>query len=137
MLVKQSALRLAFYNNRPSLIVIVTKLAENFTKNNSKYIMKRVILSIKNKKLFGLWVRLLCKRIQLISVKTHQMKKVQTHRYSLKYKKLKMQIGQFWFVVNFFLWKINRLFLIRDAKFKMNQEKKSVEFKFFFRRNWK
>jgi hypothetical protein len=43
--------------NRPKtqiVIVIVSKLAENFTKNNSKYIMKCVILSLKNKILFGL-----------------------------------------------------------------------------------
>jgi hypothetical protein len=52
------------------------------------------------------------------------MKKVQTHRNNLKYKKLNMQIGQLWSVVNFFLSKINRLFLIRDAKFKMNQKNK-------------
>jgi hypothetical protein len=46
-----------FYNKGTKtqiLIVIVTKLAENFTKNNSKYIMKFFILSLKNKKLFGL-----------------------------------------------------------------------------------
>jgi hypothetical protein len=46
-----------FYNNRPKtqiVIVIVSKLAENFTKNKSKYIMKCVILSLKNKNLFGL-----------------------------------------------------------------------------------
>jgi hypothetical protein len=49
------------------------------------------------------------------------MKKVQTHRYSLKYKKLTMQIGQV--CVKFFLLKINRLFLIRDAKFEMNKKK--------------
>jgi hypothetical protein len=41
-------------------------------------------------------------RFQLISVKTHQMKKIQTHRYSLKNKKLNMQVGQLWSVVNFF-----------------------------------
>jgi uncharacterized membrane protein len=58
---------------------------------------------------------------ELISVKTHQMKKVNTYLYSLKNKKLNMQIGQLWSVVNFFV-KINRLFLIRDAKFKMNQK---------------
>jgi hypothetical protein len=43
-----------FYNNRPKtqiVIMIVSKLAKNFTKNNSKYIMKCVILSLKNKKL--------------------------------------------------------------------------------------
>jgi hypothetical protein len=36
-----------------------------------------------------------------------------------------MQICQLWSVVIFFLLKINRLFLIRDAKFKMNQKKKN------------
>jgi hypothetical protein len=38
----------------------------------------------------------------MISVKTHQMKKVHNYRYSLKYKKLKMQICQLWSVVIFF-----------------------------------
>jgi hypothetical protein len=37
----------------------------------------------------------------LISVKIQQIKKIQTHRYSLKYKKLNMQIGQLWSVVNY------------------------------------
>jgi hypothetical protein len=79
-----------------------SKFAENFTKNNSKYIMICVILSLKNKKLFGLCALFLCKRIQLISVKTHQMKKNHNYRKSLKYKKLKMQICQVWSVFNFF-----------------------------------
>jgi hypothetical protein len=52
------------------------------------------------------------------------MKKFKTHHYSLKYKKLNMQICQFWSVVNFLL-KINRLFLIRDANFKMNKRNKN------------
>jgi hypothetical protein len=46
-----------FYNNRPKtqiVIVDVSKSAENYTKNNLKYIMKCVLLSLKNKKLFGL-----------------------------------------------------------------------------------
>jgi hypothetical protein len=50
-------LSVSFYNNRSKtqiVIVDVSKLAENFTKNNSKYIMKCVIISLKNKKLFGL-----------------------------------------------------------------------------------
>jgi hypothetical protein len=47
-------LRVAFYNNRLSRIVVVSKLTGNFTENNSKYIMKCVILRLKNKKLFGL-----------------------------------------------------------------------------------
>jgi hypothetical protein len=51
------------------------------------------------------------------------MKKNQTHHYSLKYKKLNMQICHLWSVVNFFLLKINRIFFIRDANFKMNQKK--------------
>jgi hypothetical protein len=38
-----------------------------------------------------------------ISVKTHQMQKIQTHRYSLKYKKVNIKIGQLWSVVNFFV----------------------------------
>jgi hypothetical protein len=51
-----------------------------------------------------------------------------------------MQIGQLWSIVNFVLLKINRLLLIRDAKYKMNKKnKKFVEFKIFdiifFRRN--
>jgi hypothetical protein len=50
---------------------------------------------------------ILCKRLQLISVKTHQM--IQTHRYSLKYKKLNMQICQLWSVLNFFGQKLIRL----------------------------
>jgi hypothetical protein len=54
-----------------------------------------------------IWTRFLCKRLQLISVKTDQMEKVQTHRYRLKYKKLNMQIGQLWSVVHF-VSKINR-----------------------------
>jgi hypothetical protein len=56
------------------------------------------------------------------------MKKSQTHRYSLKYKKI-CEICQFWSVVNFLL-KNNRLFLIRDANFKMNQKKKPPNSKF-------
>jgi hypothetical protein len=60
------------------------------------------------------------------------MKKIQTHRYRLKYIEINMQICQLWSVVIFLL-TINRLFLIRDAKFKMNQKKKkSVEFKIFY-----
>jgi hypothetical protein len=66
---KKCKLKVAFYNNRPSLIVIVSKLVENFTKYNSKYIIKCLILSLKNKKLFGLRARFLCKRLQLISIK--------------------------------------------------------------------
>jgi hypothetical protein len=68
--------------------------------------------------------------LQLISVKTHQKKKVHTYRYSLKYKKLNMQFGQLWSVVNFFLLKINRLFLIRDANFGMSHKKKSSKSRF-------
>jgi hypothetical protein len=68
--------------------------------------MKCVILSLKNKKLFGLLARFLCKRLQLISVKKHQMKKIHNYRYSLKYKKINMQIGQLWSVVNFFCQKL-------------------------------
>jgi hypothetical protein len=45
-----------------------------------------------------------------ISVKTHQMKKVHNYRYSLKYKKLKIQICQLCPVVNYFFLN-NRLFL--------------------------
>jgi hypothetical protein len=77
-------------------------------------------IQFKNKKLTGLSARFLCKRLQLISVKTHQMKKIQTNRYSLKHKKLIMQIGR----CQFFLLKINRSFLIRDANFNMNQKNK-------------
>jgi hypothetical protein len=98
-------LSVEFYNNRPKtqiVIVDVSKFAENFTKNNSKYIMKCVILSLKKQSLFGLLTRFLRKLLQLISVKTHKMKKNQTHRYSLKNKKLNMQICQFWYVVDFF-----------------------------------
>jgi hypothetical protein len=36
------------------------------------------------------------------------MKKIHTYRFSLKYKKINMQICQLWSVVNFFLLKINR-----------------------------
>jgi hypothetical protein len=82
-------LTVEFYNNRPKtqiLIVMVSKLDANFTKNNSKYIIKCVIFSLKTKKLTGLSARFLCKRLQLISVKTHQMKKIQTNRFSLKNK---------------------------------------------------
>jgi hypothetical protein len=52
-------------------------------------------------------------------------KKIHTYRYSLKYKKLNMQISQLWSVVIFFLLKINRLFLIRDANFNIFQKKKN------------
>jgi hypothetical protein len=62
--------------------------------------------------------------LQLISVKTHQMKNIQTHHYSLKYKKLNMQFCQLWPVVIFYA-KINRLFLMRDAKLKNYDEKKN------------
>jgi hypothetical protein len=48
------------------------------------------------------------------------MKKIQTNSYSLKHKKLIMQIGR----CQFFLLKINRSFLIRDANFNMNQKNK-------------
>jgi hypothetical protein len=51
---KSKNIFMAFLNNGTCLIVIVTKLAENRSKNNSKYIMKCVILSLKNKKVFGL-----------------------------------------------------------------------------------
>jgi hypothetical protein len=40
-----------------------------------------------------------------------------------------MQICQLWSVI-FFLLKTNRLFLIRDAKFKMNQKKNPSNSKF-------
>jgi hypothetical protein len=64
--------------------VIVSKLAEHFTKNNLKYIMKCVILSLKNKKI--IWTLSSIFEQDLISVKTHQMKTIQTRRYSLKHK---------------------------------------------------
>jgi hypothetical protein len=50
------------------------------------------------------------------------MEEVQTHRYSLNYKKINMQIFHLWSVDKVFLLKINRLFLIGDANFKMNQK---------------
>jgi hypothetical protein len=134
-------LRVAFYNNLTGLIVIVTKLDENFTKNNLKYIMKYVILSLKNKKLFGLWARFLCKRLQLISVRTRQMKKIHNYRYSLKYKKLNMQIGQLYSVLIFFCQKIDYFWLGMQNLRWIQKKKKSVEFKIFdiifFRRNSK
>jgi hypothetical protein len=63
--------------------------------------MKCVILSKKQKIDFEL--DFLCKRIQLISVKTHQMKKIHIYYYSLKYKKINMQICQLWSVIIFFV----------------------------------
>jgi hypothetical protein len=68
--------------------------------------MKCDKLSLKNKKLFGLVARFLCKRLQLISVKTHQMTNIHIYRCSLKYKKLNMQICQLWSVVNFLCQKL-------------------------------
>jgi hypothetical protein len=59
----------------------------------------------KKQKIIWTLSSILCKRLQLISVKTHQMKKIQTHHYSLKYKKLNMQICQLWSVVIFFFLK--------------------------------
>jgi hypothetical protein len=91
-----------FYKNRPSLIADVSKLVLNFTLKNSKHIMKRFILSLRNNKLFGLGAQFLGKRLQLISVKAHKLKKIQTHHYSLKYKKLNQQLCQLWSLVYFF-----------------------------------
>jgi hypothetical protein len=56
------SLTVEFNNKRPNtqiVIVIVSKLAKKVTKNNSKYIMKCVILSLKSKKLFAPWARFL------------------------------------------------------------------------------
>jgi hypothetical protein len=50
------------------------------------------------------------------------MKKIQTHRYSLKYKK-KYANRSVMVCCQFFLLKTNRLFLVRDAIFKINQKK--------------
>jgi hypothetical protein len=53
------------------------------------------------------------------------MNKVQTHRYSLKYKKNKYANWSVMVCCQFFFIKSNRLFLIRDAKFKTSQKKKN------------
>jgi hypothetical protein len=44
-------LKVLFYNNPPSLIVTVSKLAKNFTKNNSIWVIKCFILSLKIQKI--------------------------------------------------------------------------------------
>jgi hypothetical protein len=95
-----------FYNNRPKtqiLIMIVSKLAENFTKNNSKYIMKCVILSLNKQKIIWTLSSIFVQAPPVDFCKNTSMKKIQTHRYSLKYKEINMQICQLWSVVNFFV----------------------------------
>jgi hypothetical protein len=82
----------------------------------------------KNQKIIWTLSPILVKHRQLISVKTHPMKKIQTHRYNLKYKKTKYANLS---VMVFFLLKINRLFLIRDVNFKMNQKNNPSNPRFF------
>jgi hypothetical protein len=74
------ALTVKFYKNQwktQIVIVAVSKLAVNLTKNNPKQIMKSVIPSLKNNNLFRLWAQFVCNR-QLISGKTNEIKKNQT-----------------------------------------------------------